>query len=382
MSDHRDAALRLWGRQLYERQSDPVGWAEAVLRAAGRPPAAVAVAMAGRLDALPVGPPGEAAGRAHLLFRTVAKLAANLRGDGRYDADVGTRIGPAAFRLGELEPGLAADLGTALGPPPHGPASLVTVLAADLHGSRATRLRAVGALLEWAELGNGQARSALHAVASDHRAHDTAVWCRTLDRVALFGDEALEPGLLRALADRGHRGVRWSALACAELRLHRAVPPITDLLDHPEAMVREDACRALGRLADPAAVPTLAARLDDGVRRVRGAAARALASIGGDRALAVLRQALTDRRDPKSGHLASAIAAFGPAVVDELIALAADPDLRALACQALGSTGDPRSLPLLEHLAGHDHARTGLGGHVSGAARQALRTARRTTPLA
>ncbi|WP_097966327.1 hypothetical protein [Streptomyces sp. or20] len=229
MTDHRDAVLRLWGRQLYERQREPLAWAEAVLEATDRPPTAVTAAMSGQLDALADSPWD----RAQLLFRTVAKLAANLRGDGLYDADVGTRIGPLALRLGELEPPIAGPLGDALGHPPDGPASLVTVHAAELSGNRTMRLRAIDALLEGAELGHPQALAALSEVASDHRPQDVTVWTKALSRIALFGDASLEPGLLRALADTGHRGVRWSALACAELGLNRAVPLCTALLEHP-----------------------------------------------------------------------------------------------------------------------------------------------------
>ncbi|MCX4782911.1 HEAT repeat domain-containing protein [Streptomyces sp. NBC_01264] len=212
MTGHRDAVLRLWGRQLHERQCEPLAWAEAVLEATGRPPTAVTAAMSGRLDALADSP----SDRAEPLFRTVAKLAANLRGDGHYDADVGTRIGPLALRLGELQPPLADPLGDALGHPPDGPTSLVTVHAADSSGNRTY---------------------------------------------------------------------------------------------------------------------------------------------------------------PKAGHLASAIAAFGAPVVDDLIVLTTDPDpdLRALACRALGSTADDRALPALAHLAAHDLARTTLGGLVATAAKQGLR---------
>ncbi|MFE6911943.1 HEAT repeat domain-containing protein [Streptomyces erythrochromogenes] len=74
---------------------------------------------------------------------------------------------------------------------------------------------------------------------------------------------SVEPGLLCALADTGHRGVRWSALACAELGFRRPVPLITALLEHPDPMVREGACEALGRFEEPAALPALAARLND-----------------------------------------------------------------------------------------------------------------------
>lgn len=375
MTDHRDAVICLWGRQLYERQGEPLAWAEAVLEATGRPPTAVTAAMSGRFDALADSP----SDRAWLLFRTVAKLAANLRGDGHYDADVGTRIGPLALWLGELEPPLAGPLGDALGHPPDGPTSLVTVHAADLSRNRTIRLRAIDALLEWAELDHPQARATLSEVASDHRTQDVTVWTKALNRIALFGDASVEPGLLRALADTGHRGVRWSALACAELGFRRAVPLITALLEHPDPMVREGACEALGLLEEHTAVPALTARLNDETRWVRSRAALALGQIGGDRALAALWQAMMERRNPKASHLASAIAAFGPPVVHDLIALTADPDpdLRALACRALGSTADDRALPALEHLAAHDLARTTLGGLVATAAKQGLRTAHR-----
>ncbi|MEV7179572.1 HEAT repeat domain-containing protein [Kitasatospora sp. NPDC093679] len=379
MTDSRAAALRnLWGRQLYRRQDDPAAWAEGVLRATGLPVTAVTAAMAGELDALPVD------GAAHLLFRTVAKVAADLRGNGMYDADSGERIGPLALCLAEREPRLAGTLRTALGHPPDGPDSLVSAHAADLRGDRPTRLRAVDALLEWAELGDAQALAALHAVATDHRVHDPAVWDRALGRIALFGDGALEPGLLRAVADTRHRGVRRSALACAELGLARAVPSITALLGHADGAVREGACRALGLLAAPAAVPGLAARLDDEVRRVRITAAGALGRIGGEPARAVLWRAMTERPDPRAGHLASAVAALGPAVLDDLVTLATapDPDLRALACRALGATGDARALPVLQRLASHDHTRTSPGGTVATTAARALGTTRRPTPTA
>ncbi|MER7762503.1 HEAT repeat domain-containing protein [Streptomyces sp. NPDC097619] len=375
MTDDRDAVLRLWGRRLYERQDEPLASARTVLKATGRPASAVTLAMAGRLDTLADAP----SDRAWPLFRTVAKLAANLRADGSYDADVGTRIGPLALRLGELEPSLAGPLGEALGHPPDGPGSLVTALAAELSGNRRIRMRAIDALLEWAELGHPQARAALVEVASDHRTRDVAVWTKALNRIDLFGDASIEPGLLRALADTGHRGVRWSALACAELGFRRALPLITALLDHPDPMVREGACEALGLFEEPASVPALTARLNDESDRVRGRAAMALGRIGGDRALAALWQTVWERRNPKAGHLASAIAAFGPPVVNDLITLTTDPDpdLRALACRALGSTADDRALPPLEHLAAHDLARTTLGGLVSTAAKQGLRTAHR-----
>ncbi|KND25881.1 HEAT repeat domain-containing protein [Streptomyces anulatus] len=373
---HRDAVLRLWGRQLYERQNEPLAWAEAVLEATGRPPTAVTAAMSGRLEALADSP----SDRAQLLFRTVAKLAANLRGDGHYDVDVGTRIGPLALWLCELEPPLAGPLGDALGHPPDGPTSLVTVHAIELSsGNRTIRLRAIDALLEWAELGHPQALAALSEVASDHRTQDVTVWTKALNRITLFGDANLEPGFLRALADTGHRGVRWSALACAELGFRRSVPLITALLEHPDPMVREGACEALGLFEEPAAIPALTARLDDETTWVRSRAAMALGQIGGDRALAALWQAMMEHRNPKANHLASAIAAFGPPVVDDLIALTTDPDpdLRALACRALGSTADDRALPALKHLAAHDLARTTLGGLVATAAKQGLRTAHR-----
>ncbi|MFF3109013.1 HEAT repeat domain-containing protein [Kitasatospora sp. NPDC057904] len=373
MTDDSAAVRRLWGRLLYEQQAEPLVWAEAVLRATGRPQAAVAAAMSGRIDAL------DGADPAFLLFRTVGKLSANLCRNALYDEDVGERIGLLALRLGGLEPSLAGPLGDALGHMPDGPASLVTVHAAELRAGRTARIRAIDALLQWAELGHPQALAALHDVASDHRTQDVTVWTKALNRIALFGDADLEPGLLRAVADTGHRGVRWSAVACGELGFRSAVPLITALLEHPDPQTREGACEALGLLGAGTAVPALATRLNDDNGWVRTAAARALGDIGGDDALAALWQTMLERRNPKAGHLAAAIAAFGPAVVDDLIALTADPDpdLRALACRALGSTADDRALPVLERLVAHDLARTTLGGLVATAAKQGLRTAHR-----
>ncbi|MFJ8888923.1 hypothetical protein ACIRJR_36780 [Streptomyces sp. NPDC102402] len=343
MTDHPDAFLRLWGRQLYERQSEPLAWAEAVLEATGRPPTAVSAALSGRLDALADSP----SGRAWLLFRTVAKLAANLRGDGRYDADVGTRIGPLALRLGELEPPLAGPLGDALGHPPDGPTSLVTVHAAELSRNRTIRLRAIDALPEWAELGHPQARAALSEVASDHRTQDVAVWTKALNRIALFGDASVEQGLLRALADTGHRGVRWSALACAELGAIRW---------SARAPARRSASLRNTQQGRPGARPNrrrpgtrCALAGHDETPEPEGQSSRL-----GDRCLRPAGGGRPDRPHHRT-----------------------DPDLRALACRVLGSTADDRALSALERLAAHDLARTTLGGLVATAGQQGLRTAHR-----
>ncbi|MFB7397651.1 HEAT repeat domain-containing protein [Streptomyces sp. NPDC056191] len=126
-----------------------------------------------------------------------------------------------------------------------------------MNRNHTVRLRAIDSLLEWAELGHPQAQAALSEVASDHRTQDVTVWTKALNRIALFGDASVEQGLLRALADTGHRGVRWSALACADLSFHQAVPLITALLEHPDPMVREGACEALGLFEEHAAVPAL-----------------------------------------------------------------------------------------------------------------------------
>ncbi|MFF2143685.1 HEAT repeat domain-containing protein [Kitasatospora sp. NPDC058190] len=163
------------------------------------------------------------------------------------------------------------------------------------------------------------------------------------------------------------------------------------MTDHCDAVLRLWGRQLYERQSEPLAwaqavlratgrPPTaLAARLNDETDWVRSRAAQALGEIGGDQALAVLWQTMTQRRNPKAGHLASAIAAFGPPVVEDLIALTSDPDpdLRALACRALGSTADDRALPVLERLAAHDLARTTLGGLVAPTAKQGLRTAHR-----
>ncbi|WP_371494346.1 HEAT repeat domain-containing protein [Kitasatospora sp. NBC_00374] len=196
----------------------------------------------------------------------------------------------------------------------------------------------------------------------------------------LFGDGALAGPLLRALADYPEfRCAAWAATACAELGLSRAVPLILPLLTDREPLTRSTACEALGRFGDPAAVPALVDLLDDPAEHVRAGAAAALGAIGGAAARAALWRELTLLRHPRAGYLASAVGTFGPAVLEDLIALAADPspDRRYWACRALGVTAEDRALPVLERLAATDLARAEFGGRVATAARHGLRAAHR-----
>ncbi|MFJ1704754.1 HEAT repeat domain-containing protein [Kitasatospora sp. NPDC088346] len=349
--------LHLWGRQLYVRQPDPLAWAEAVLAAAG--------------------PHAEESGLAWY----VHKLRRNLTAGARYDHDTGWWIAPLAHRLATDVPGLTDALADTLGGRPLGPASLIALWAEELTAPAAPpRHRAVDALIAWAELGDRQARAALHAAVADHRTADPTVWTKALNRVGLFGDATLAGPLLGALADHpGFRGAPWAATACAELGLRQAVPLVLPLLADRDRLTRHTACQALGRLGDPATVPALVGLLDDPAELVRAGAAAALAAIGGTAARAALRRELTLLRHPRAGYLASAVGSFGPDALDDLIALAADPspERRYWACRALGVTAEDRALPVLEHLAATDLARTDCGGRVATAARHGLRTAHR-----
>jgi HEAT repeat protein len=83
--------------------------------------------------------------------------------------------------------------------------------------------------------------------------------------VELFPDV----GAVRAVAEFGPAAVE-------------AVPKLIELLDHPDPMVRRNACRTLGRIGVAAkpAVPALTARLTDPDAPVREYAAKALGWIG------------------------------------------------------------------------------------------------------
>ena len=101
----------------------------------------------------------------------------------------------------------------------------------------------------------------------------------------------------------------------------RATPALVHALDDTAAPVRIDAVRSLVRLGDPAAVPRLDAFVGDARRSIdeRQEALRGLATLARDRRIEIL-----------ATHAASG-----------------DPNLRLVAVELLGQTGDRAAVPIL-----------------------------------
>ncbi|MDO3701887.1 HEAT repeat domain-containing protein [Micromonospora sp. C28SCA-DRY-2] len=244
---------------------------------------------------------------------------------------------------------------------------------------REVRLEALRALVAGAEKGDVAAKQVLREIVTGYPNFDPEIYSRALNLLALFGDESLAEALLAALADEEYGCQRWAATGCGILRLQTAAPLLIDLLRHPDALARESACEALGEIRDPTAITPLAQVLDDPAEHVRAAAAYALADIGDDEAIEHLWAALESPRRPvRAGYLSAALAHPAIKTFDRLIQATShdDPEVRFWAARALGATGDERAEKLLTRLAVEDHATVRTGGHVSTAAKKALKTLR------
>jgi hypothetical protein len=256
------------------------------------------------------------------------------------------------------------------------PADLCRLRDGDLD----TRVEALSGLLDRAGAGDESAAETLRALVREYPTVHRALFCRAMNRAAVFGDDSLAAPLRTALADTRYNCQAWAAMGCTALGIRAAVPDLLPLLDHPQWMAREQAVIGLGELGDESDVPALVPLLHDPADWMRNRAAEALATIGGDAALAALWGELDHRRYPRIGHVASALARFPPdVVIPRLIDVAAspDPDQRYWASVALGSTGDDRAVPTLERLLATDRGSTEFAGQVRVAAKKALRTLRR-----
>jgi hypothetical protein len=106
--------------------------------------------------------------------------------------------------------------------------------------------------------------------------------------------------LVAALKDE-NRDVRWAAIeALGELGDRRAVPPLVEYLEKPEAYrwARRLIASALGVIGDRAGVPPLVKLLEDPDPFVRRLAALALVTIGEPSGIARVRSLLRDTTDP------------------------------------------------------------------------------------
>jgi HEAT repeats len=113
---------------------------------------------------------------------------------------------------------------------------------------RARALATLDRLYVRANDGDDLAVHALRTVVSRYRDFGPEIYARILNWPRLFGDATLEAPLIAALVDDEFGCQAWTARACGQLGIGAAEPMLVDLLDHPDAMTREGACQALGRL--------------------------------------------------------------------------------------------------------------------------------------
>jgi HEAT repeat protein len=149
------------------------------------------------------------------------------------------------------------------------------------------------------------------------------------------------PGLLAALADRGHAGARNSA-AEALVRLGvAAAPAVMSLMGHPDPDQRRFAADILGGMRLRAGTPVLVAALKDADHNVRISAAEALGRIGGDSAANALH-GLLDADDAllRLCALEGLAELKRPPALERLAPLLADTKTRRTAYRLLGLIPD------------------------------------------
>ncbi len=106
-----------------------------------------------------------------------------------------------------------------------------------------------------------------------------------------LGEESL-PDLLRLMRDGEAGEIRAAARIAGELQNPGAVPRLSELLEHPNPAISQEASKALLRIGDPSALKVLADGLASETEHVPGLAAYALGASGSPLAAAALLQAL------------------------------------------------------------------------------------------
>jgi len=175
-----------------------------------------------------------------------------------------------------------------------------------------------------------------------------------------------------------HGSPRRRAAAADALAYTRQadVELLLDALASKEALVRQSAAEALGRLGYRGDAARFVALLTDESPWVRRAAARALGHIGDSTAVAHLGQRLGDESPLVRRSAAYALGAMrATPAVSALVAALGDPDaqVRRNAAWGLGRIGDRAALPKLRPLRGD----TALDGDVASEAQAAMRAIER-----
>ena len=193
-------------------------------------------------------------------------------------------------------------------------------------------------------------------------------------RAGLTLAQAGRPQATALLIDALEKGSPQRQAASADALAYACIvdaEPLLHALDSREALVRQSAAEALGRLRHKAAWPRLTALLEDSSIWVRRAAIRALGHIGDSGAVDSLTKCLTDESPWMRRGATYALGAMrarqaGPSLVPALDD--PDPVIRRNAAWALGRIEDPVALPKLRAL----QADTALDGDVAREAEAAI----------
>ncbi len=243
----------------------------------------------------------------------------------------------------------------------------------DLRSDKAAdRWQAAAHLIDAARSQHAVALTALGNALDDD--HPFVRWCAGL-ALAQAGRSQTIALLLDGLKHGSPHRRAAAADALATTR-QADVELLLDALSSKEALVRQSAAEALGRLGHRRDAARFVTLLTDESPWVRRAAARALGHIGDNTAIVHLSQRLGDESPLVRRSAAYALGAMRarPAVSALLAALDdADAQVRRNAAWGLGRIGDKDALPKLRLLRGD----TGLDGDVASEAQAAMRAIER-----
>jgi HEAT repeat protein len=179
--------------------------------------------------------------------------------------------------------------------------------------------------------------------------------------------QAGRPKAMAVLLDALHKGPPQRQAAAADaLAYARKVnaEPLLQALTSEDALVRQSAAEALGRLGHRPAMPRLITLLSDASPWVRRAAIRALGHLGDSNSVEALSLRLSDASPWVRSSAAYALGAMRAqqAVTTLILALEdPNPQVRRNAAWALGRIDDSAALPKLRAL----EADTALDGRVA-----------------
>ena len=136
-----------------------------------------------------------------------------------------------------------------------------------------------------------------------------------------------EPLLKSMLATGGNAEIAVFARALGYLGDERAVPHMTELLNHTDATVRHEAVQALGNIGSPASIIPLKGMLADSALDVRWDAAIGLAKLKDDSGKDILSSLLDEAYYADLPHVSPAARDWAMEVAIRTAALLEDPEL-------------------------------------------------------